>query len=131
MIRFSKSCSGCGRSIPAGAWCARCADTDPDAPQRPAVEQDARRQHPGGHWSPGRDREQQGAFRARLVRMYGERCMAVGPPDDAWNVDHPFAGLSPGKRCECVTGLQAHHGQDGRGLLLCSSHHKAVDPHAR
>lgn len=131
-IRFSRACQGCGRVIAAGAWCAWCADNDPDAPQRPAVESDERRQNPGGHWSQGRNRTEQGAFRANLIRVYGERCMAMGPPDDAWNIDHPFADLAPGQRCERTTGLQAHHGKDGeRDLLLCGTHHGGVDPHAR
>jgi hypothetical protein len=115
MVRFSKACSGCGRSIPAGAWCAACADSDPDAPQRPAVEADARRENPGGHWSPWRNRGDQTAFRAGLIRTYGERCMQ----------------LVDGRRCTVTSELQAHHLPDGRGMLLCRLHHKAEDMYAR
>lgn len=127
-IRFSRACQGCGKPIAAGAWCVKCANTDPDAPQRPAVESDERRQNPGGHWSQGRNRANQGAFRANLIRVYGERCMAVGPHDP----NLPFGDLEPGRRCERTTGLQAHHGQDGQiDALLCGTHHGDVDPHAR
>jgi hypothetical protein len=124
-IRFSKSCSGCGRVITAGAWCTTCADTDPDAPQRPKVESDTRRENPGGNWSTWRDRSVQGAFRGALEAVYGPACMAGMPSFAEW-----FPGLSG--RCSSTDGLQAHHGKDGfPDMLLCRVHHREVDPWAR
>jgi predicted restriction endonuclease len=70
----------------------------------------------------------QGAFRARLIQAYGERCMAVGPLDR----ELAFSDLEPGRRCEATRGLQAHHGKDGMiDMLLCQAHHKEIDSFAR
>jgi hypothetical protein len=56
-----------------------------------------------------------------VKRRDGHRCTFVG--DD-------------GERCRETTGLHAHHLVPGShdvrlGVTLCSSHHRAVDTHAR
>jgi predicted restriction endonuclease len=61
-----------------------------------------------------------GTFRAALVKRAGNRC--------EW--------VDSNGRCVKALGLQAHHTQPGNddpttGLLLCTIHHKALDPHAR
>jgi hypothetical protein len=76
--------------------------------------------NPSGHWTTHRDRATQARFRAALIQRAGLRC--------EWT-DHSG-------RCGTTLGLQAHHTQPGNndpatGLLLCTTHHKAVDPHAR
>jgi hypothetical protein len=125
------------------SWCAKCADTHPDAPQRPAVGSNVRRANPGGHWSQNRVRAQQRSFREGLIRKFGKRCMAVGPFAELdpfgkpWEVPYPaftehFSDLDPGERCSRTTKLDAHHGEGAiPDMLLCSKHHAAIDPHAR
>jgi predicted restriction endonuclease len=76
--------------------------------------------NPSGHWSSNRSRIAQAHFRAALVKRAGNRC--------EW--------VDSNGRCVKALGLQAHHTQPGNddpttGLLLCTIHHKALDPHAR
>lgn len=76
---------------------------------------------PAGHWSTTRDRATQAGFRAALTKRAHDRCEWV---------------TTDGIRCPTTTRLQAHHTQPGNddpttGLLLCTAHHKLVDPYAR
>jgi hypothetical protein len=76
--------------------------------------------NPSGAWSPNRNRTTQARFRAILIKRAGNRCEWVD---------------SDG-RCVTTRPLQAHHTQPGNddpstGLLLCTTHHKALDSHAR
>lgn len=70
-------------------------------------------------WTPTRDRTAQAHFRAALIRRSGGYCEYVGPDG----------------RCTSTDRLQAHHDQAGYtpdcGRLLCHTHHRTEDPHAR
>jgi hypothetical protein len=64
-----------------------------------------------GHWSPGRDRATQAAFRqAMIAQAGGLRCQ--------------LCGTTQGE-------MQAHHDTPTTGRLLCRACHRHVDPHAR
>jgi hypothetical protein len=69
-----------------------------------------------GHWSPNRDRAAQARFRRYVLANAGYCCQYQG--------------------CAVITGLQAHHTQQGNddpqtGVALCRAHHRLVDPYAR
>jgi hypothetical protein len=71
----------------------------------------------GSHtgWTPGRDRAAQTRFRNALIRRANGQCEYPG--------------------CTSTHRLQAHHDMAGYdascGRLLCWTHHREVDPHAR
>lgn len=92
----------CGRVV-AGSYCGKCEPRAKNA-----------------HWSKGRDRQAQRRFREVLMARADGRCEFT----------------EDGARCIETRGLQAHHTEPGNddpatGLLLCRTHHRAVDPHAR
>lgn len=74
-----------------------------------------KRTGPHTGWTPGRDRAAQARFRTALIRRAGGRCEYPG--------------------CSSTDRLQAHHDRAGYtpdcGRLLCWTHHKHEDPHAR
>jgi hypothetical protein len=72
----------------------------------------------GSHtgWSPGRDRAAQARFRAALIRRADGTCEYPGceTPHDRLQAHHDRAGYT----ADC-------------GRLLCHTHHRTEDPHAR
>lgn len=78
--------------------------------------------HPKGNTSYNgmRDRRTQAIFSAAVRARAGNRC------------EHRKDGV----RCAAVRELEAHHIEPGNedpamGVLLCGTHHGAVDPYAR
>jgi len=74
----------------------------------------------GTSWNGTRDRAAQQRFRDALLERAGHQCEYV----------------VAGQRCPVTRDLQAHHTQPGNpdpslGRLLCRTHHRAVDRHAR
>lgn len=113
---MNRRCLGkCGRLIAHGSYCNVC---------KPE----------GGTWSKGRDRTAQARFRRGLMARAGGRCEWVH------SVDDPDGGTRWVVRCDVTTDLRACHVvplRDGgsyelsNGVLLCKTHDKATDRHAR
>lgn len=113
--QITRMCLGrCGRRVAPTAPNGRC-------PQCAAA------YRPGGHWSTGRDRAAQAAFRAALVK----RARTPAAPRGRCEA------MQAGVRCSATERLQAHHidpqlGDSlSNGALLCPVHHAMLDPHAR
>lgn len=108
-----RSCPNCGRSVKPTllrqGLCPQCLRTYPRRFARETT----------GRWSPDRDGQAQARFRQALRIRAQDRCEY----------------LENGLRCTVTRDLQAHHDRPGYeaecGRLLCRSHHRAVDPHAR
>ena len=96
-----RACLRCGR-ISAAKICEACQPNE-----RPK----------NASWSKWRNRSEQARFRKLAIELFGGQCAAV------------IDGVRCHRRVE-THDLQAHHGEHGP-VLLCRSHHRAVDPHAR
>lgn len=106
-MKVMYGCLGCGKPIPLRGRCESCAK---DGPQL----------HPAGHRSLWRDKHEQARFRKRLIAEFDGRCAYI------------LDGVRCYKTIRDGFQLQAHHGKKGTpDLLLCRTHHRAVDPWAR